>query len=204
VNNEDKQQFAGMVSGYLKVMGRKVDQDVLEIWWRTLDRWGIDDVSKALQMAIEEGGNPIPATIIRNLPDPYGHPKPEDAWNAAQKDEYTEGAYMSQEMLNAVIAADDSIQRGDMIGARKCFLEVYADNVRESKRERRRPLFRYCPPIAQTHEQKQQVEAAATHEALARGWIGQEQANYALGRLEQLPQRVNGPGSLVQIGTIKQ
>lgn len=186
MTNQDKQEFAAMISGYLAVMHRKMEPGVIEIWWRTLERWSIVDVSNALQVAVEEGGNPIPATVIKYLPDLYGHLKPEDAWNAAQKDEDSQGAYMTQEMLNAVISCSDSLERGDMIGARKCFLEVYEQNVKESKRNRRPAKFRYFQPLRVDYSTKLQIEAAQTQEAKARGWITKAQADTTLLRLEQL------------------
>lgn len=188
--DSEKQEFLETVGAILQVHGRPANAAVLQVWWGALQAWPLDEVKTALGMFVRDGGNPIPASIVALLPDPLGHPTQEDAWNAAQKDENTEGAYMSHEMLCAVCAASDSISRGDMIGARKCFLEVYAEKVKEAKREARRPSFRYFAPIAVTNDQKKEIEAAAIQNAITRRWLPSEYGQLLLERVQDEMKRL--------------
>lgn len=182
IENEQR-EFYEIVGAVLQAHNRTANLAVMKIWWCALKIWPLDQVTTALETFVREGGNPVPASIVALLPDLLGHPVAEEAWNAAQKDERTEGAYMSGEMLNAACAASDSLERGDMIGARRCFIDVYNEKVKVSRREGSRPCFRYFAPLAIRHGQKKEIEAAATQDALTRGWLP---ADFGRDRLEQL------------------
>lgn len=187
MNTEDKKEFHDILVGIFIAYGRNVPpKQAVEIWWNCFVADPMGDVRRAFGQAVAESTEFLtPGAVRKYMPDRSGYPNPEEAWNTAQKDENTEGAYMTQEMLEAVCAANDSIERGDFIAARKCFIGVYTQKVQESKRERRPANFRYFAPIAIVHAEAQQIEEAATREAEAKGWITSQKAQDVLLRLDR-------------------
>lgn len=187
MNTDDKKEFHSIMVGIFLASGRDVpEKQAVEVWWGCFVEDPMEDVRRAFGQAIRESTEFLnPGSVRKYMPDRSGHPNPEEAWNVAQKDEYTEGAYMTQEMLGAICAANDSIERGDLIGARRCFIDVYTQKVQESKRERRPASFSYFAPIGLVRAKKQQIQEAATRDAEVKGWITHEQAQGVLVMLDR-------------------
>lgn len=185
MQTNDKPQFSKHLATALKVSGvQSIDADMLEVWWGIFEPYSLQAFLSALQSALEESSGRLdPAKVKRHLPDPLGHPSPEEAWNAAPKSE-SEAAYVTTQIMTALAAADDSIQRGDMIGARMCFIEVYNREVSNAKIRGERAKFWITEGSGLTIDEKARAREQALLTANSQGWISNSERDAGLARLE--------------------
>lgn len=199
---EDKQPFASILSGCMKVFNRKLDVAIMNIWMAALDNYNIADITKAFNQYIVTGKfAPSPADIIEFLPDPFGHLSPEEAWNRVPKSE-SDSAYVTTEMMQAAGACSDSLERGDFVAARLAFVEAYKKNVSLSRAEGKKAVFWPSLSSEGDWETRRYAEESATLEAAELGWINPQKAwarlekicaelgkspNSTIKRLAQLP-----------------
>jgi hypothetical protein len=94
---------------------------------------------------------------FNDLLHPSQYPAPEEAWNMAPKSEY-DGGWVCDELMAALGACQDSLDRGDMVAARMAFLERYRVEIQGKTGEPRWWLSR---PIGQTETEKMAWEENA-------------------------------------------
>ena len=153
MKTSDAGKFKQIYSRLMKTYGRSVDPATQDVWWELMQDLSIEQFAAAcVQYMATERAWPVPAAI-RDLAgvNANGWPTPEEAWNMLPKSEYESG-WMCQETITAYTACSDSIERGDMIGARMCFLEVYK---REIKGKRGEPKWWISWGIGDTQEQRE-------------------------------------------------
>lgn len=180
---EDRQQFASILSGCMKVYNRKLDVAVMNIWMAALENYSIADITKAFNQYIVTGKfAPAPADIIEFLPDPFGHLSPEEAWNRVPKSG-SDCAYVTNEMMQAAGACQDSIERGDLVAARLAFVEAYKKNVSLSRAEGKKAVYWPSLSTEGDWETRRYAEESATIEAAELGWIKPRQAWHRLEKI---------------------
>lgn len=189
MQTNDKPQFSKHLATALKVSGvQSIDADMLEVWWGIFEPYSLQAFLSALQSALEESSGRLdPAKVKRHLPDPLGHPSPEEAWNAAPKSE-SETAYVTTQIMAALAAADDSIERGDMVGARMCFIETYKREVSNAKLRGERAKFWMTDGNGLTHNERVMAREKAMLNANSQGWISKHELDSGLKRLESSKQ----------------
>lgn len=169
-------------------MAKNGEQDVaketIEYWYSLFENYSVDAFLVALRRAVlESRGRLTPQSVMAYLPDPLGHPSAEEAWNAAPKSDH-ESAYITNQMMTALSAADDSIQRGDMVAARMCFIEVYNREVATAKITNERANFWLTEGNGLTLDEKSRSREQALLTANSHGWISDAERDAGLQRLE--------------------
>lgn len=132
----DKQQFAKVVRSTMLVCGGDApESDVLRIWWVSLLKFDIAEVSVAFsQYAMRGKFAPKPADILEIIDRmrPDGRPGVEEAWAMIPKDEHG-SAMMTEEMAEAYGIAAPLLTDGETTAARMAFKEAYARIVEKNK-----------------------------------------------------------------------
>ena len=153
LKTSDADTFRQIYGRLMKTYGRAVDTATQDVWWDLMQDLSIEQFASACaQYMATERAWPVPAAI-RDLAgvNANGWPTPEEAWNTLPKSEYESG-WMCQETAAAYTACSDSLERGDLISARMCFLEVYK---REIKGKRGEPKWWISLGIGDTQDQRE-------------------------------------------------
>ena len=154
MNEGEQKRFVQILRDLLSALGKPPMQSGgIKAWWEVCKDMTIEQFASACGQFLATSTDwPTPAAI-RDLAgvNAHGWPTPEEAWNTLPKSEYESG-WMCQETITAYTACSDSIERGDMIGARMCFLEVYK---REIKGKRGEPKWWISWGIGETQEQRE-------------------------------------------------
>lgn len=183
MNSTDRKKFESMLQGFFAALAMPFKPEALPWWFDALEPYTIDAVREAMACAVRHfdrrGGGVVPAHVLAWLPSQFGHPSPETAWNHLPKSEF-DGGYCTNEMAAAFSDCADSVRRGDLIGARKAFLESYEARVRAAELERRRAVFFYSQPTEGSREQRLNLKETKTIEAVKNGWLTQEKAKKTL------------------------
>ncbi len=114
--------------------GEGPTQIQVKVWEDILEDKSSEEIIFAIRQAMK-------TTYGRLTPDKVfscfksRHPNPEQAWNMIPKSEWDAG-YISQQMSEAMGACQDSIDRGDLIGARMAFIETYKELIRDDPEPR--------------------------------------------------------------------
>jgi len=176
MNDQDRKPFAEHVIATLAMHNRKPSGAELEMWWEDLHAYPWEAVKRAFAQHRKGSDRPpTPSHILSHLPDLSGHLSPEEAWNRVPKTD-SDGAYVTREMMQATSACEDSLERGDFIGARMAYLESYKKIVAEAKVIGERPRWFYSGPNDGDYTQRQYIHEAACIDAASRGWIGHDEA----------------------------
>lgn len=134
--DSDKQQFAQVVRSTMLVCGGDAQEaDVLRIWWASLLKFDIVEVSAAFSRYAQRGKYaPKPADILEIIDrmKPDGRPGVEEAWARIPKDEHG-SAMMTEEMSEAYGIAAPLMNDGETTAARMAFKEAYARIVERNK-----------------------------------------------------------------------
>lgn len=155
MNTQDQEKFAGILAQTMALYGRETTPQVIELWWRLMAEVSIEDFARAMETHARTSRHaPLPADVLSQT---SRYPSPEEAWNAAPKSE-SEGAWVFQEMMEALSACQDSLNRGDYVAARMAFIERYKSAVAGKTGEPRRWLSR---PNGQTEAQMMDFEERA-------------------------------------------
>jgi hypothetical protein len=173
---EDRKAFAESLNLAINLKNgeKNLELEQIKFWWSLFELYTIEAFKGALNRAvIETRGRLTPDKVFQFLPCPLGHPSTEEAWNAAPKSE-SETAYVTDQIMVAISAADDSIQRGDMISARMCFKEVYERAVNEAKTANKRAVFRISYGTGNSEQVREEERKKAITSAHARGWISDQ------------------------------
>ena len=176
---DNKQEFAELLTDVLSMYEKTPTPKQMLFWWNALCEYDFESVSKAftLHAKISEFA-PVPASIIKHLPDTSGWLSPEEAWNALPKTEY-DGGYVNQGIMTAMGACLDSLDRGDTVAARMAFIERYKQILVEAKMSGERPAWYYSAPSLGSYDQKQQTKQQSLSIARDKKWISLESLNNA-------------------------
>lgn len=138
----DKKEFARIVRATMLVCGGDAPEpDILRIWWASLERYSIENVSTAFSEYAQRGKfAPKPADIheIMDRIRPDGRPGADEAWAMIPRDEYT-SAVMTTEMAEAIGIAQPLLDEGDQVAARMAFKDAYSRIVDAAKRDGKPP-----------------------------------------------------------------
>lgn len=180
MRSEDKKQFQTLITDFMSVYGHEITIGQIRMWWDDLEAYPFAAVEQAFrQYRKTNSKRPTPAGVLEFLPDLLGHPSPEEAWNRLPKSEYDAG-YVTSEMMQAMGACGDSLERGDTIGARMAFLEAYRHAIAEARLMGRAAVYFYSGATGGDFEQRRQLQEKHTLEAAERGWLSQDRATEIL------------------------
>lgn len=172
----DKQEFSEMLRDAYAMHDRKLTAGMVKIWLGQLGIYSIEAIRGAFDAYWRTArGLPLPSDILKFLPDPLGHMGPEEAWNQVPKTEFDCG-YVTDQMMAARNAADSSIQRGDMIGARMAFVEAYRREVGQAQAQCIRARYWYSNADGLDHNERLVLKEKHTIEAAERKWIEPQKA----------------------------
>lgn len=132
MTNQDKQRFLQQINGAASVYRQQVDAVQLDIFWKILIEYSIDQVCLAFDQHIRVSKFfPTPAEIIANIPGSTHHYAADEAWAIVLKSfDESETVVMTSEMLTAKSEVQDVFDSGDTIGARMAFRAAYERIVR--------------------------------------------------------------------------
>jgi len=129
---EQKQQITAAIATAAEVVGTELTTGALKAMVRVLSRYDFRAVMQAVESAMLECKYKITlADIIERIPD--DRPRPSEAWAMVPKSE-SESAVLPDEAVRALGVANPIIHAGDMIAARRAFVESYERFCAESKR----------------------------------------------------------------------
>jgi len=123
--------------------GRQMSDAAIEALITALDHFGDEAVCLALDRCVREcKGWLAPADIISRIDD--GRPGPDEAWALCPKTE-AESAIWTDEMADAWGVVSGLVKAGDLVAARRSFIDAYEKRVKQA-RERGRPV-RWTPTL---------------------------------------------------------
>lgn len=171
--DSDKQQFAQVVRSTMLVCGGDAPEaDVLRIWWASLLKFDITEVSAAFSQYAQRGKYaPKPADILEIIDrmKPDGRPGVEEAWAMLPKNEQ-DSAAITEEMAEASGFAIPLLNEGETIAARMAFKEAYTRIVERNKQAGISP--KWFPQLGRDPD----MRVTVLQEAVRLGRIGAEHA----------------------------
>jgi hypothetical protein len=136
MRDTDRKQFAQIVRSTMMVCGGEApDADVIRIWWASLEKFDLSDVSAAFSQYAQRGKYaPKPADILEIIDRirPDGRPGADEAWAMIPRDE-SASVVWTQEMSEALGVAQPLLDECDQIAARMAFKESYQRIVERNK-----------------------------------------------------------------------
>lgn len=154
-----------------------------QIWKDALSPYSIAALKAAAVALSREakhgGGTLLPGALMQYLPSQLGHPTPEIAWNHTPADEYSCG-WITDQMAGAMADAQGSLERGDHIAGRVCFIESYKARVRAAEAQKIPAKFWYSAPSCLTYEQRLAIKETKTIQAAKNGWLTHEKTKSVL------------------------
>jgi len=127
MNDNDKGEFFAILSTVYDYHGKPLSDSVARLWWHKLkDRMSMQTFRAAMDRNLETSEFLPKISSLLEAVNP--HPAPEEAWNMLPKSEY-EGGWVTNEMMQGWGACSNSLERGDMIGARVAFIERYKQAI---------------------------------------------------------------------------
>lgn len=177
----DKKEFKEILDATFIASGRKaLPTTAVMVWWNVFIDFEMEDVRTAFSRAIAESTEfLVPGLVRRYLPDKSGFLSPEEAWNRLPKSE-SEPAWVYPELMEAAGAAWDSLERGNLIGARMAFIESYKVILDRSRASRKKAKWFYSEASGLPYESRMEIKAQHTLEAMEKQWITQERATVML------------------------
>lgn len=157
-----------------EITGHSISPDALLIMDDDLSEYEERDVLTAISRCRKELSKRM---VLQDIIDriPGLHPGPEEAWNLLPKSE-REGGYVTHQMMAS--APFDLIDRGDLIAARKAFIETYSRADKSGK-----PEFFYSSPTVGSTEEKVDIKSKAIMLARDKKWISEDRAQGLLSQL---------------------
>lgn len=172
----DKEKFRDMLRDTYAMHSKNLTAGMVKIWIAQLGLYSIEAIEGAFDAYWRTARSlPLPSDILKFLPDPLGHMGPEEAWNQAPKSEF-DGGYVTDQIMAARAAAEGSIVRGDMIGARMAFVEAYRREVAQAQAQGIRATYWYSIPSGLTHNERLAMKEKHTMEAAERKWLEPQKA----------------------------
>lgn len=181
----DKAAFGVLLTGYLQeIYDKPISAALLSVWFSALAGHALNDIEAAFARYVASQDDcrfpPKPGDIIRHLSAAVavndGRPGPDEAWGMllrVARDEAETGV-LSEEMREAWFACGPTLDEGDEVGARRCFIEVYWRRV-QAARERHEPA-RWTATLGTDKALRQQ----GIEQAVKLGRIGADQARALL------------------------
>lgn len=178
MNRDDAAAFEETLDGLCEAMGFDAfTKAAKKIWWAAMADYSIEDFQRAAGELLRDTRQRPTIAAFRDVLSPCLHPGPEEAWNMAPKSEH-EGGWVTDEILQALAACEDSLNRGDMVGARMAFVERYREAI---KGKTGQPRWWLSRPIGQTEAEKTAWEEQAMLTAPASA----KTANLHLGKMRE-------------------
>ena len=147
MNAQDKAGFATHILALAEIYGKALSPAAIGIYWTALQGHPLAEVQRAIERHVQDpdAGRyfPKPADLIRHLATRQaddGQPGPDEAWGLLLRlirDERETGV-LTDEMRAGWTACQPILDLGDEVGARKCFIEVYARHVAEARQRGQR------------------------------------------------------------------
>jgi hypothetical protein len=135
MTEHDRDSFLAVYASIQAFYGREPSPAVAGMWWDLTRREiALQEFQAAAMLHMRTCKFPPQLSEILDLARTAKWPEPEQAWNMAPKSE-AESAWMCQEIATALASCQDSIDRGDLIGARKAFLESYQAQLKHVRGE---------------------------------------------------------------------
>lgn len=190
--DSDKKEFTEMLKATLNTYRVETTPDVARVWWGALNRFNIDQVRQGFNRFVgskESKYPPVPAHIIEAIEAsfPDGRVSADEAWAMIPRDEYA-SAVITNEMAEAYGIAKTLMDDGDMVAARRSFIDAYNRIVDQNKAAGKAP--QWFPSLGHDAEGRE----AAMRDAVLKGRISQHHADGLLpapkghALLAQLPQ----------------
>lgn len=196
--DSDKREFYELLKIALLTKNGSSEDEIIIFWFDLFVDYSIDAFKEALKRAVKESrGRLEPSKVTAYLPDPLGHPSAEEAWNACPKTEQ-DTAYVTDEIMAALAACDDSLQRGDLVAARMAFTEVYRQQLATAKVLKKRARFWMTYATGLDADEKRMAKEQAVFSAQARGWITSKQAQREILQLTDTRKDQKAIGNLTQ------
>jgi len=160
MNSTDKAGFATHILAIAEIYGKALSPAAIGIYWTALQGYPLAAVQRAFERHVQnsEAGRffPKPADLIRQLQPRAGdddHPDPDEAWGLLVRliQDERETGVLTEEMRAGWAACQPILDAGDEVGARKCFLTVYARQVEDARRRGQRARWTVtlgtCPQL---------------------------------------------------------
>ena len=147
MNSTDKSGFAAHILAIAEIYGKALSPPAIGIYWTALQGYPLAEVQRAIERHVHDpdAGRyfPKPADLIRHLQrqsEDDGHPDPDEAWGLLLRlaNDERETGVLTEEMRAGWQTCQPILELGDEVGARRCFLTVYARHI-EDARQRNRP-----------------------------------------------------------------
>ena len=142
MNATDKTAFAALIVKTWRFYGKRPEAEDIAAWFDLLEDCPLAAVATAFKRHLTDANTgqylPKPADIIRRLPTAPGddgHPGPDEAWGLLVRlirDERETGV-LTDEMRAGWQACQPILDLGDEVGARRCFIEVYARHIQDAR-----------------------------------------------------------------------
>jgi hypothetical protein len=172
MTSHEAADFHRALAAVLETYAARVPSDeALRLWWAALERYPWAAVRAALAEHVARCKfAPRPADIRERIETRDGRPAPDEAWSLAlgARDE-ARSLVWTAEIAAAWGVAQPILAAGDLIGARKAFLEAYQRRL-EQARERLEPV---CWQVSLGTDPAQRADAL--HAAAERGRLSRTQ-----------------------------
>jgi hypothetical protein len=167
---DEKTAFGKAMYALFLPYGKPPAADLVQVWWDVCADVNLGEFkAAAAQHVAESRFVPTPADILDRCPSRnLGHPDPETAWNLLPKAE-TDTAYVTAQMMAGLAACQDSLERGDLIGARMAFLETYRHQLQDARRRREGAKPWLSKGCGLTYEQSENASQQALLQAASVG-----------------------------------
>lgn len=141
----EKQEFLQIMRTTGDLYSKEIPNERVAIYWQALKHRELSDVKEAINRHIQDPQRgrffPLPADVAEQLPKAGdAWLSADEAWALTPKDERSSAA-MCDEMANALQVANELIWAGDLVAARRAFIDSYNRQVEEAKREGRAPKW---------------------------------------------------------------
>ena len=173
MNKSDRSNLGAALNAAMaaSASGKPVAPETLDLWFRLLEHCSMSEVTQAITRHVRQSKfPPTPHDILEIVSERLGYPSPEEAWNRLPKDE-RDGGYVNQQMMDGLSACSDSLERGDMIGARMAFIESYKKSVSTAKMSNARASYFYSSPAGISHDQLKEKKHQDLLLAIDLGWL---------------------------------
>lgn len=167
---DDKIAFGKILYALFLPYGKPPGADLVQVWWDVCAEVPLAEFKAAAAQHVGECRfTPTPADILDRCPcRNLGHPDPETAWNLVPKAE-TATAYVTAQMMAALAACQDSLDRGDLIGARMAFIETYRRELQQARTRREGAKPWLSKGVGLTWEQSENASQQALQQAAVVG-----------------------------------
>jgi hypothetical protein len=206
MNSTDKTAFTALIAKTWRFYGKTPTGEDVADWFELLQSFPLDAVATAFKRHLVDpkAGQylPKPADLIRHLQprtEDDDHPDPDEAWGLLVRligDERETGV-LTDEMRAGWQACQPILDLGDDVGARKCFLTVYARHVEDARRHSQRARWTVtlgtCPQL-----RAQRLTEAVQAQRLSRDQMTALLPGPAPASLDQVAGLLEGPDASEQ------